>query len=220
MKKMTLPLALLALAWLVGCATMGAIPEKTGSVGACNDGYLIGGQPMRSSELIIVLEEQFASGTPDLVHMLKQTAIDMNEDYPGTVPLVIGHLSRPEGGPLRPHSSHQSGRDVDVALYAKDNRLIRGFKDMRRGDLDIAKTWHLIERMLDNGNLQYVLMDWELQKIMYEKLILFESERRLRRLFQYPRPAGHRTGVIRHAPGHANHLHVRIHCPENDWYCL
>lgn len=196
------------------------MPEKTGSVGRTDDGYLIGGVQLPSSDGIIVLEPQFAYGTPALVHALQATADGMREIYPDTVPMVVGHLSRPEGGPLRPHKSHQSGRDVDVALYAKDNKLIRGFRDMRRGDLDVAKSWQFIETLLDNADVQFILLDWEVQKIMYEQLALFESERKLRKLFQYPRPAGDRAGIIRHAPGHPNHFHIRINCPKGDWSCL
>ncbi|MDP8225238.1 MAG: penicillin-insensitive murein endopeptidase [Candidatus Lernaella stagnicola] len=210
---------LLALS-LAACSGMRRIPEKTGSVGRCNDGYLVGGVQLPSSGEIIVLEPQFAYGTPTLVHSIEAAAADMRANYPDTVSMVVGHLSRPEGGPLRPHKSHQSGRDFDVAYYAKDNQLIRGFVDMRRGKLDVAKTWEFIELMLEHADVQYILMDWDVQKIMYEELRLFESEWKLRKLFQYPRKPGNRTGVIRHAPSHHNHMHIRIHCPDDDWFCL
>ncbi len=211
---------LLALSFCA-CSGVGQRPPKEGSVGRANDGYLIGGVQLQSSDDdIIVLEPQFAYGTPELALAIEATATDMREAYPDTVPMVVGHLSRPKGGPLRPHKSHQSGRDFDVAFYAKDNRLIRGFKDMRRGDLDVPKTWFFIEALLENADVQYILMDWEVQRIMYEELKVFESEWKLRKLFQYPQPRGHRKGIIRHAGGHANHLHIRIHCPDGNWFCI
>jgi len=205
---------------LCGCSGLEPMPEKTGSIGRTNDGTLLGGVQLAGSDDIIVLEPQFAWGTPNLVHGLQATAAAMREAYPDTVPMVVGHLSRETGGPLRPHSSHQSGRDVDVALYATDNRLVRGFRDMRNGDLDVAKSWFFIEKLLENADVQFILLDWEVQKIMFEQLQLFESERKLKRLFQYPRPRDSRTGIIRHAPGHPNHFHIRIQCPKDDWYCL
>jgi len=220
MKKTTAPLFALILLLAAACVPGGVPPEATGSIGRPNEGRLIDGVQLPSGDEIIVLEPDKAWGTPELVQIIEMSALSMRLAYPDTVPMVVGHLSARNGGPLRPHKSHQSGRDFDVAMYAKNNKLIRGFKRMDRGALDIDKTWFFIETLLETGKIQYVLLDWKIQKMIYEEIKIAVPKQKLDVYFQYPRSRGVRKGVIRHSPGHSNHLHVRIHCPEDDRYCI
>ena len=61
-------------------------------------------------------------------------------------------------------------------------------------------------------------MDRAVQRWMYEwGLENGRSEKKLRRIFQYPKGKG-RT-LIRHEPGHLNHIHVRFRCPASDENC-
>lgn len=213
---------LVCFVWLafVACSPLRGLPEKSGSVGSTTDGYLVGGIQLQTNDDLVVLEPEKAWGTPELVHLLEAVAAEMHVAYPDAPPLVVGHLSRRDGGLLSPHRSHQSGRDVDLAMYAADNQLHRRFLDMTRTALDIPKTWALIDTLLTKGRIQYILVDREVQAQIYEEISLFEPEQRLASLFQYPRARGVRQGVIRHAGGHCNHLHVRIRCPEQDTHCI
>jgi len=207
-------------ALLAACVPAGLPPGTTGSVGTPDDGRLIDGVQLQSSEDIIVLEPEMAWGTKQLVDLLQMAAQEMRRAYPDTVPLVVGHLSAREGGPLAPHRSHQSGRDADVAIYARDNKLIRGFARMDGDRLDTDKTWFFIETLLHTGLMQYILLDWDVQKIIYDEVQIAVPQQTLDIAFQYPRPRGARQGIIRHAGGHVNHLHLRIRCPETDAACV
>lgn len=208
--------------WLAvaACSPLRGLPENAGSVGSTDNGYLVGGIQLPSNDDLVVLEPEKAWGTPELVHLLEAVAADMHLAYPDAPPLVVGHLSQREGGSLSPHRSHQSGRDADVAMYAADNKLHRRFLDMTSAELDVPKTWALIDTLQTKGRIQYILLDWEVQQRIYEEISLFEPEQRLASLFQYPRPRRTRAGIVRHASGHCNHLHVRIHCPEQDTHCI
>jgi len=204
---------------LAACAPGRLAPDAAGAVGRPDDGELRDGVRLASSPDILVLEPAKAYGTKELVDLLEMAAEEMRLAYPDTVPLVVGHLSQKGGGTLSPHRSHQSGRDVDVALYTKDNKLVRGFRGMSAQRLDIEKTWYFMETLLETGRVQYILLDWNLQQIMYEELRIVYTQQQLSQWFQYPRGRGERRGIIRHAAGHADHLHIRIHCPETDRYC-
>ena len=120
---MKIAVCLLAAVLLFGaaCIPRGVPPTATGSIGQPNNGRLVDGVQLQSSADILVLEPAKAWGTKQLVQLIEMAAQETREAYPDTVPLVVGHLSRRKGGSLSPHRSHQSGRDVDVAMYAKNN---------------------------------------------------------------------------------------------------
>jgi murein endopeptidase len=63
-------------------------------------------------------------------------------------------------------------------------------------------------------------MDWKLQKVLYEYALSkgFQQDD-LNRIFQYPAKRGVRTGIIRWARGHDDHIHVRFRCPKEDSSC-
>jgi penicillin-insensitive murein endopeptidase len=219
MRRAEIPLFIIC-ALFTACAPAGWPPGATGSVGSPDDGRLIDGVQLQPSDDIVVLEPEMAWGAKQLVDLLQMAAQEMRRAYPDTVPLVVGHLSAREGGPLPPHRSHQSGRDADVAMYARDNKLISGFARMDGDRLDVDKTWYFIETLLNTGLAQYILLDWDVQKIIYDEVQIAVPQQTLDFAFQYPRPRGARQGIIRHAASHANHLHLRIKCPETDAGCV
>jgi murein endopeptidase len=211
---------LLLLCVAAGCATRPNAPERSGSVGRTDNGCLMGGARLTPSDDLLVLNPDCSWGTQELVDLIEAVAHEMRQAYPDAPPLVVGDLSREGGGRLAPHASHQSGRDADVAMYALDNRPHRRFVDMTRGELDVPKTWSLIQTFLEKGHVQYVLLDTAVQKIIYDEISLFVPERQLAEIFQYPRQRRAREAIIRHAAGHRDHIHVRIHCPRDDAYCV
>lgn len=133
-------------------------------------------------------------------------------------PIVIGDISSRKGGFLPPHKSHQNGRDVDMGYYHKGNKRLKDFKSATEKNLDMTLTWALIEQLLDQDAVEYLFMDRKIQKLMYAwALENGEKESRLRKLFQHPRGKG--KPVIRHEPGHVNHIHIRFRCPSTDESC-
>jgi len=58
-----------------------------------------------------------------------------------------------------------------------------------------------------------------LQGGFYDYLQWGYSGTRLTYWLQYPRGKECHCGVIRHASGHHDHMHIRFKCPETDLYC-
>jgi len=160
-------------------------------------------------------------GTDRTVAILQWALAEVVQLHRGTVPVVVGALSRENGGRLRPHRSHRSGRDVDIGYFASNNEALPHFRRMHSGNIDIEKTWTLIGALLHTGLVHYIFVDYNLQALMVRHL---EDEgvdaRTLHKVFQYPAGRSARRGIIRHARGHADHLHVRFRCiPEDGDEC-
>ncbi|MFT5433286.1 MAG: hypothetical protein ACI9OJ_003991 [Myxococcota bacterium] len=137
--------------------------------------------------------------------------------FPGTVPVVVGDLSDSNGGHLSPHKSHQSGRDADIGYFAEGNKPLRWFKTLG-DDLDVRKTWVFIEALVRTNAIQYIFIDKSIQVVLYEEARrLGFSDGDLESVFQYP--GGNRGSLIRHVRGHKNHLHVRFRCSREDVDC-
>jgi murein endopeptidase len=141
------------------------------------------------------------------------------QTFPDTPPLWIQDLSRAEGGRLRPHRSHQSGRDVDIALYPKSGRALRRFSALPINEVDLPRTWAFIEALLRTGTVRYIFMDRALQTPVrgFARSIGW-PEPWLNRIFQSP--GGNRSSIIRHIRGHRDHLHIRFRCPAEDQNCV
>lgn len=156
-------------------------------------------------------------GTQETVALMQWAAGQVIGLYPESVSVIVGAISSAEGGPLRGHRSHQSGRDVDIGYFATNNQPLTHFRAMSQRNIDIEKTWALLGALLSTSRVQYMFMDYNLQALFYRHL---EREgvgiQTLTRLFQFPRGRAARRGIIRHAKGHADHVHVRFRCPIGD----
>ncbi|MBM4387204.1 MAG: penicillin-insensitive murein endopeptidase, partial [Deltaproteobacteria bacterium] len=137
------------------------------------------------------------------------------ERYPGTADVVIGALSKEGGGRLKPHKSHRNGLDIDIGYYYKDNVQLKYFTPMNEDNLDVEKTFFLIESLISTGMVEYIFMNYSLQKLFHEHAQeLGYGEDALDELFQYPGGKKTKAGIIRHAKGHNKHFHVRIYSLE------
>lgn len=118
------------------------------------------------------------------------------------------------------HKSHQTGRDVDLGYFVNNQKCGNYFIKANKFSLDVEKTWELIRALLDTKRVQFIFMDWNLQKVLYE----YAYEKGfpvadLDLIFQYPESRKSRTGIIRWARGHDDHIHVRFTCPPDDVLC-
>jgi murein endopeptidase len=146
--------------------------------------------------------------------------------FPAVHTLAIGDLSAKKGGAITDHRSHQSGRDVDIGLYyrAVPRGYPRSFVDATPANLDCAATWallHAFARTADEpAGVAAIFLDYDVQGQLYTwALDHGVPADYLRRLFQYPHGEGAMTGLVRHEPNHADHLHVRFRCPPGDGRC-
>jgi LysM repeat protein len=118
-----------------------------------------------------------------------------------------------EGGQLGGHRSHRDGRDVDITYFqASCGRGGCPVESVKPEELDVARQWTLLQYWLDNDDVEYLFIDWSLQRVLYDhaKKIGVKDDK-LDEWFQYPRAANVHHGIIRHWEGHRNHVHVRFH---------
>lgn len=179
------------------------------SIGKPSAGLLFNAVRMPAGEDWTVVAPGQSWATEETVHYLETAIHAVRAKFPGTQQLSIGDISAKSGGYLSPHLSHQSGRDVDISYYYVD-----GARWYRRADaqnLDTARTWAFLRALITETDVELLLIDHSLQK-----LLRAEAEREgengewLDALF---RGKGALPPIIRHAPGHATHLHIRFYSP-------
>ena len=190
------------------------------SIGAPNAGSLEGGRCIGAEGPGFVHFGDSGCGTVELVTLLTFCLLEVQKEHPGTPPVVVGSLSSPGGGRLRPHKSHRSGRDVDIGFYATRNRPMTSLQTLSPEEIDWDKTFFLMANMIATGKVQMIFVNYGLQPYLYEagKRMGYDDEQ-LGYIIQYPRGSGNRIGVIRHARGHTRHFHVRFACPAGDSEC-
>ncbi len=201
-----------------------AFLESTGSqsIGSASGGRLADAREIPKDNSVYIRKNRDGIfGTDETVAILQWLAHSMQIRYPGTVPMVIGDLSRKGGGSFKPHLSHQSGRDVDIGYYLAGNTKAKRFKHATRQNFDLEKNWAMVELLLKTGRVQYLFIDRKLHKLLFEKALeMGWNEEETRKLFEAPIGRRPKSGIIRHVKGHINHIHVRFHCPSNDKSCV
>lgn len=187
-------------------------PASLGSIslGATNAGRLINGVQMPDGEGWQNIDRARAWGTQETVDALARAIREARRQFPDSPPLYIGHISAKHGGPLSPHRSHQAGRDVDISYYLSNTRA--GFIRATAKNLDLDRTWAFVRALITETDVELILIDSSVQKLLKDHAAKIGEDRAwLDEVFQYgsrsPRP------LIRHARGHANHIHVRFYNP-------
>ncbi len=187
-------------------------PEQLGSMslGRTNAGALYGGVPMPSSERWRIVNARETWGTQETVDFIARSIDVVNEHFPGSGKLHIGDISRRVGGHLRPHLSHQSGRDVDLGFYFTTPE--RWYTSAGAKNLDVPRTWALVRAFVTETDVELILVDRSIQKLLRcHAEAIGEDGGWLDQLF-----GGSSTKLrplIRHAKGHKTHLHVRFYNP-------
>lgn len=182
-------------------------------------------------------ERGFQYGVEELVSALGRAA-DKVRGRAKKVTLGIADLSPQRGGKSKWHSSHQSGRDVDLIFYSSDDDgkpLPPPEKDMIRYDgdgkpylrgsqtsyddalwqtrrFDTARNWALVEALLTDPTVrvQWIFVSQPLE----DKLLDYATRhKRPRWLVEYARTVMYDPPD---APTHSDHFHLRIYCPRDD----
>jgi len=184
------------------------------SVGQPANGWLMGAVALPGSGRLQVRKGR-NFGTQEMIDAILAAVDTVHAAHPGAHSLVTGDLSRRQGGKLSPHLSHQSGRDADIGYYLHSHVPPKWFRKATADSLDIPRTWAFVASLLADGKVEYIFMDYRLQRLLYEyaRDRAGYSLQRLLRTFAYPRGAGAHVGIIRHLRGHRDHMHVRFHSP-------
>ena len=181
------------------------------SVGRTNAGALVNGVTLQESPRWQIVDRSECYGTSETVNYLTAAIDRVNEDFPeGTPALNIGDISRRSGGPLSPHTSHQSGRDVDVGFYYVGEQ--QWYQRGNGTNLDLPRTWALVRAFITETDVELIFLDRRLQRLLRahaEKI--GEDKQWLDDIFKGKNSAA--GPLIRHERGHSTHLHVRFYNP-------
>ena len=215
-RQMRLLFPLMLLVIVLGMSPRVDAKARCVSVGKPSDGWLIGGVALEGSERILIRKGR-NFGTPEMVEAIVVAVDLVHEKHPGAHRLVTGDLSRPAGGKLPPHVSHQSGRDADIGYYVHGSIPPRWFRKADEDTLDVPRTWTFVSSLMSDDKVQYIFMDRRLQKLLYAHARDHAGldAATLSRTFSYPRGKGARVGIIRHLKGHRDHMHVRFHARQS-----
>lgn len=137
-------------------------------------------------------------------------------------PVIVGNMSSRNGGKLSPHSTHQSGRDVDLGypqVLPAGEEL--NWRVMNSRNLDAKETWALLSMLVQTGQIEVIYIDREIQKLLHEYAVKqnLMSKAALKRWMEYPAPTGSGSPVIQHVKGHADHMHARFKCQAHESQC-
>ncbi len=185
-----------------------------------NRGRLDTGELFPQGEGWVLADERRAYAAGQTIDALIHGMRQVMSDHPGGQEMMIADLSFIRGGPMRPHRSHQSGRDVDVTYYRRTSDTPT-FTRCRVEDLDQKRTWTFLRTQITQHDVVYVFMQRSLQVQLYEyALSIGEHPGWLASLFQFG-PYRHRNGngIIRTASGHHDHMHIRYGCGPRDIRC-
>lgn len=191
------------------------------SIGHPARGRLENGRCIRSEGPGYVQFSPNNCGTDEVAVLTLFAIGEVLREVPDSAPVVIGSLSKPAGGRLKPHKSHRSGRDIDIGFYAVNNRPMKTFETLPMDGIDFRKSFLLMANLIATGRVQWIFVNYKLQPHLYEaaRSMGYDDEQ-LAYLFEYPRGRKSRQGVIRHARGHTRHFHVRFACPGGDAECV
>lgn len=159
-----------------------------------------------------------AYGLEGVNKTLKLCAKRVKDQLPGSHDILVGDISRPGGGHFPPHSSHQSGRDVDVGYYLASEQQNATMHRVRADEVDYQRTWALLKCYLTTDKVVRVYIDRKIQVAMVAWLRQKRAldDRHFARLFEVE---GGDEALIRHAPKHDTHLHVRFACDPGQDEC-
>ena len=180
------------------------------SLGSPNAGALLNGVQASATPYYKPVSPSGAWATQETLDFLALALRKVHDEFPDSAPLALGDISGKNGGPSPPHLSHQSGRDVDIGYFYNDGAgwYARGTAK----NLDLPRNWAFVRALIADTDVDLILIDHSIQ------LLLEEYAR------QHGEDAGWLAGIfrgvparlrpiIRHAPGHATHIHIRFFNP-------
>lgn len=184
-------------------------PESLGSisVGVTEAGRLVNGVGLPPGDAWQVIDSNNAWGTQETIDFLVAAATAVREQFSTAAPLRINHIGKKSGGYLRPHQSHQAGRDVDLGFYYPNGEDPGRLSKKRELAMDLSLNWALLKALVTKADVEFVLVDKRIQARIYAfALAQGEDKAWLDKLF-HAGPAS----LIKHARRHRDHFHVRFY---------
>jgi penicillin-insensitive murein endopeptidase len=180
------------------------------SVGSPNAGALLNGVQAGETPFYKPVSPSGAWGTRETLDFLAAALSKVHDAFPETPPLALGDISSKHGGLSPPHRSHQSGRDVDIGFFYKDGA--RWYARGTAQNLDLARNWAFVRALIAETDVDLILIDHSIQHLLEAYARQHgEDPDWLAGIFRGV--PGKLRPIIRYAPGHATHFHVRFFNP-------
>jgi penicillin-insensitive murein DD-endopeptidase len=194
-------------------------------VGSPTEGHLVGGAHLDAGPHLrivpVYVNGDARWGLEPLVGMIDRAARTIHKQYPDAV-LSLGHLSRPGGGEIDRHASHESGRDADVGFYVRNQQGKTIYADhfvafkadgtaptWPGAQFDDAKNWALVSAFVSDSHARvshiFVAAPLRARLLSYAEKIGVPPAIRTRAAELMAQPRG--------SLPHDDHFHVRISCP-------
>lgn len=195
--------------------------RPTRSIGAPNKGRLQHGLPMPEGPYWQLRERRTRTfGATNAVQAMVTAFTRYGQAFEGAAPPVsVGELSGPRGGRAHPHSSHRSGRDVDLGYVLRPGTEGEQWKRADAESFDAEKNWALIKALVDTGEVQTIFMSRKLQRLLEPVALAELGEAGLGRYFWRPGGGPEQDPILRHEDGHVDHMHVRFRCERGNTRC-
>lgn len=186
--------------------------DEPGTLGSVSVGFVESGRlvnsvrfPEGGDDWLVVSPEK-AYTTEETVAYLTKVIREVRALHPTAPPLRVNQISAKEGGYMRPHKSHQNGRDVDLGFYYPTVDPVR--VRARENHINVALNWALIKALIAHSDVQLILVDRRVQKVIYDYALKSgEDKAWVDSLFHGAQ------ALIKHARGHRDHFHVRFFNP-------
>jgi LysM repeat protein len=189
-------------------------------IGSPDDGRIVNAVQLPADPAWDRKRPSSAWGTTHAIRSLVAALRAFRSSTPYAGRIVIGAISRPRGGTLGSHKSHQTGRDVDIRLPLKiEVPQSLAPKPARR--VDFVALWHLVRAIAATGEATHVFLDYRLQRRLHAAALQAgASAAEVEDLLQWPRGRGASRGLVRDEPGHDDHIHVRFRCGPAEPECI
>ena len=189
------------------------------SIGPPSDGRLVNGVQIPPGEGWQRKRIPSSYGTTHAITHLVAALQEFHRSSGYERDLLLGSMSRRHGGKLEGHTSHQSGRDIDIRLpLSTEHPPWFPIKPWR---VDYEALWALVSALADTGEVSIIFLDYELQKALHKAAADMGVDKSVRRrMIQWPRGNAAFSGMIRHESGHDAHIHVRFRCGPHETECV
>jgi len=192
------------------------------SVGYYTKGKLVNPSalPLEDIGLIKVFRsKQRPYGSFEILTIIKTVAQEIAKQFPKKDRLQIGDIANLKGGTLGRHKSHQNGLDADIVYYRKNGLeqnpdwagpYVEKFvvKGKVTENFDVERNWKALQKFASFQQVERIFVDLAIKKNfckLYAKNTDELSQQALR--------------IMRPAPLHHDHMHVRIACPKGSTRC-
>jgi penicillin-insensitive murein endopeptidase len=167
-------------------------------------------------------------GVEPLVGAIDRAARSVRKQFTDSV-ASVGHLSKPGGGELDRHASHESGRDADVGFYVRDQKGKPLYADhfvAFKGDgtapswpgaqFDDARNWAFVSSIASDAHARvthiFVSTPIRQRLLSYAAKVGAPGNIRVRASELMAQPHG--------SLPHDDHFHIRVACPSGMDKCI